>query len=168
MPGLGDFPVLGWGDAKCLVSVFWSSLKVPNQFTFLLPPFSVLWLSLALFPGFRAVPIRKEGKTSSHHLVWTGSDFPFFFDNSLFFTDFGLSNWNSYSMQFRFCFLPPLEKIFIFIFSIFVFLLWKISLSSHSLSSSLCLLFFFCPAILYFNFQILNFQKLFSLYYIFF
>lgn len=39
MPGLGSFPVLGWGNEKCPVSVFCSSLEVPNHSTFLLPTF---------------------------------------------------------------------------------------------------------------------------------
>lgn len=74
MLGLGNFSVLG-GGMQNVLSLGFAHLKVPNQFTFLLPSLRILWLSLAPFPGFIAVlSWVEELKTGSHHLVWTGSD----------------------------------------------------------------------------------------------
>lgn len=66
------------------------------------PPFSYLpsrdlWLSLAPFIGFIAVPIREEEEKPTHTiLLGLEVTIPFFFANSLIFIDFGLSYQHSY------------------------------------------------------------------------
>lgn len=68
----------GWRGEEIIYLVTWWEvgdmgscvLQVPSQSTFLLPPFRVLWLSAALFPGFSiALSGEKQGERSLNHLI---------------------------------------------------------------------------------------------------